>query len=80
MFFVAFAPQFINLHASYLPQAAILVATFGTIVACTDTFYALLASAAGGLFKYPYAARWFTRAGACVLIGAGVMAAVARRA
>ena len=43
IFFVAFVPQFITADSSYLVQCLILIATFATVVAATDTLYALLA-------------------------------------
>src|SRR5579883_1665925 len=36
MFFIAFAPQFIDRHESYALQAAALVVTFVVVVAATD--------------------------------------------
>ncbi|HEY8004845.1 MAG TPA: LysE family translocator [Phenylobacterium sp.] len=80
VFFVAFTPQFIRGDASYLLQAAILVATFTLVVGATDTAYALAAARASRLLKGPRAARWSRRAGGGVLIAAGVATAAASRA
>lgn len=41
MFFVAFAPQFIRPGSDDASQAMILVLTFGVVVGCTDTIYAI---------------------------------------
>jgi threonine/homoserine/homoserine lactone efflux protein len=78
VFFVAFAPQFISATDPYARQAAMLVVTFGLIVACTDTAYVLLASQASRLAR-PAAALWSRRAGGGVLIAAGIATAAARR-
>ena len=80
MFYVAFVPLLISPYAAYWPQAAILMLTFGIIVGCTDTLYALLASAAGNVLNRPFAAKWSARAGGIVLILAGLFAVTARRA
>jgi threonine/homoserine/homoserine lactone efflux protein len=47
LFFSAFLPQFMNPHASALLQSLAFGATFVAIAACTDTLYALAASAIG---------------------------------
>src|SRR3984957_1335665 len=75
VFFVAFAPQFISPKGDYLLQAAILVATFGAVVGCTDTAYALIASHAARLLRRPKAMLWSKRASGGVLIAAGVATA-----
>jgi threonine/homoserine/homoserine lactone efflux protein len=75
VFFVAFAPQFINPRGDYVLQAAVLVATFAAIVGCTDTAYALIASQAAGFLRRPKAMLWSKRAGGGVLIAAGVATA-----
>jgi threonine/homoserine/homoserine lactone efflux protein len=79
VFFVAFAPQFISAHAAYLPQAAILIATFVGVVTCTDAAYALAASHASTFLRTPKARLWSARAGGGALIAAGVATAAARR-
>ena len=78
VFFVAFAPQFISAKSNYAVQAAILVATFGLALGCTDTIYALAAARMSQLLGRPDAARWSKRAGGGVLVAAGVATAVAR--
>jgi threonine/homoserine/homoserine lactone efflux protein len=79
VFFAAFAPQFIRPQASYLVQAAILIATYTLVVGTTDTGYALAASRAASLLRSPRATRWSRRAGGGVLIAAGVATAAASR-
>jgi threonine/homoserine/homoserine lactone efflux protein len=75
VFFVAFAPQFISAKGDYLLQAAILVVTFGAVVGCTDTAYALIASHAARFLRRPGAMLWSKRAGGGALIAAGVATA-----
>jgi threonine/homoserine/homoserine lactone efflux protein len=79
IFFVAFVPQFISPHGSYLVQAAILTVTFGLVVACTDTLYALAASGAARALDRPSLKLWAKRGGGGILIAAGVATAAARK-
>lgn len=79
LFFVAFASQFIRAEASYLAQAAILIATFTGIAAMTDALYALTASRASGLVRGARVRRWAQRAGGGMLVTAGVATAAMRR-
>ena len=76
VFFVAFAPQFID-GGDYALQAAVLVATFGAVVAVTDTLYALAAASASRLLARPAVRARTQLASGLVLIAAGV-ATVAR--
>lgn len=78
VFFVAFAPQFVSARAPYAPQAAILIATFVSVVGLTDTAYALAAARASRFLKGPKAMLWSKRAGGGALIAAGVATAAAR--
>ncbi len=78
VFFVAFAPQFISAGSAYLPQAAILVATFTLVVGFTDTAYALIAAKASRFLRRPKAMLWSKRAGGGVLIAAGVATAASQ--
>jgi threonine/homoserine/homoserine lactone efflux protein len=77
-FFVAFAPQFMDPKAAYLPQAAILVATFTAVIATTDSCYALVAAQAATFLRRPRTLLWSKRAGGGVLIAAGVATAAAK--
>jgi len=79
VFFVAFAPQFMDARAPYWPQAAILIATFCGVVASTDVLYALAASHAGRLLRRPRTKLWSQRASGGALIVAGVATAAASK-
>jgi threonine/homoserine/homoserine lactone efflux protein len=79
VFFVAFAPQFISSGGDYALQAVLLVATFGLVVGCTDTLYALAATRASRLLKRPGTTFWSKRVGGGVLIAAGVATAAAQK-
>lgn len=79
LFFVAFASQFISPDGAYLPQAAILVATFTCVAAATDTIYAITASRASMLFERPSFRVWAQRAGGGALVAAGLATAAMRR-
>lgn len=79
LFFVAFAAQFVRADAPYLPQAALLVATFTLIAASTDTLYALAASRASALIRRPAVRRWSARIGGGAVMAAGVAMAAMRR-
>ena len=79
VFYVAFVPQFIDPHANYAAQAALLTATFCGIVAASDTAWALAASSARAWLSRPRAALWAKRASGATLIAAGVATATARR-
>lgn len=79
LFFVAFASQFISVDRPFLPQAAILIATFTAIAAVTDTAYAIGASRAAQAMRNSRLRRWLQRAGGGVLIAAGVATAATRR-
>ena len=78
LFFVAFAPQFVDPGGAFWPQALILEATFVTLAFLNALTYAWLGSRAGGLATSPRAIRLFNRAGGTALIGAGAAAALAR--
>ena len=79
VFFVAFVPQFISPGANYAEQAALLVATFCSVVALSDTAYALAASRASGLLRTPGTMAWAKRLGGGVLVASGVATAAAHR-
>ncbi|SJZ96981.1 LysE family translocator [Consotaella salsifontis] len=79
IFFLAFVPQFIDHGHAFAPQAALLVAVFVVLGIVNAYLYAMLASSARGLLARRSVLRATTRAGACLLMGAGVAAALARR-
>lgn len=78
VFFVAFAPQFIDANHNYWSQAAILIVTFTVIVAVTDSLYAIAASQARSFFATPRVRQWTQRAGGGALIAAGTATAFTR--
>lgn len=78
VFFVAFAPQFIDMRFSYWSQAAILIATFTIVVGMTDGIYALAASRAREFLAAPKARLWAKRAGGGALILSGTVTALSR--
>ena len=75
VFFVAFVPQFISPADSYVLQAITFLITFASIVAVSDTLYALIALQVTGLLSSPRVAAWVRRAGGVVLIATGTLAA-----
>jgi threonine/homoserine/homoserine lactone efflux protein len=79
IFFMAFATQFIQADAPFLPQAAVLVITFTAIAAMTDALYAMGGAKAAGRLKSATARLWTRRAGGGVLILAGAATATIRR-
>jgi threonine/homoserine/homoserine lactone efflux protein len=78
-FFVAFVPMFVDAGAPFVPQAALLVATFVTLAAANAGIYALLASRLSGAVGRPSVRRAFNRTGGAMLVGAGLATAAARR-
>ncbi|WP_376096615.1 LysE family translocator [Roseomonas sp. CCTCC AB2023176] len=78
-FFVAFVPQFLDASRPFLPQAAILVATFVTLGASNALAYALLAGRLSGAIQRPGPRRVLNRAGGSLLIGAGLATALLGR-
>jgi threonine/homoserine/homoserine lactone efflux protein len=79
LFFMAFASQFVTHDSPFLPQAAIMVATFTAIAATTDALYAVLGARAAERMRSATARRWAGRAGGGVLILAGAATAAMRR-
>lgn len=80
VFFLALAPQFIDPHASYWPQAAILIVTFVGLMLVTDSGYALLASRLADRLRGAGPRAWARRIGSGVLVAAGLATVAARRA
>ncbi|HWT07907.1 MAG TPA: LysE family translocator [Roseomonas sp.] len=77
-FFVAFVPLFVDAGSPFLPQAAVLVATFVGLAAVNAAIYALLASRLSGAVRRPGVRRAFNRCGGTVLMGAGLATAAMR--
>ncbi len=80
LFFVAFAPQFIDPTAAYPPQAAILVATFTALGAVNAVLWGLAAGEMRARFARPGAMALAERIGGASLIGAGALTALTSRA
>ena len=78
-FFVAFVPQFLDPARPFLPQAAVLVATFVVLGATNALSYALLAGRLSGAIARPGPRRLLNRAGGSLLIGAGLATALLGR-
>jgi threonine/homoserine/homoserine lactone efflux protein len=78
VFFVAFVPQFVDTARPFLPQAAILVATFVTMAAANAAIYAALAARLSGAVRRPGLRRALNRTGGAVLMGAGLAVALRR--
>lgn len=79
-FFVAFVPLFVDASRPFLPQAAVLVATFVSLAAVNAAAYAVLAARLSGAVNRPGLRRAFNRAGGAVLMGAGIATAAMRKA
>jgi len=79
VFFVAFAPQFVDPAAPALPQFAAMEATFVTLAAVNAALWAMLAGELRRRARNPATLRRANRAGAAFLIGAGALTAAARR-
>lgn len=79
VFFLAFVPQFIDPAAPALPQFALLGATFVSLGFVNAVLWALLAGTLRQRLANPAAIRLIGRLGGGVLIGAGLLTAVARR-
>ncbi len=71
-FFIAFLPQFIDPHGSFLTQAILLEATFLTLAFVNAVAYALLAARARRTVRSPRVLRLVNRIGGTLLIGAGL--------
>ena len=75
IFFVAFVPQFIDLHSAILPQIVLFEATFIVLATLNAFGYALLASSARRAIRSTRVQRVVNRGGGSLLIGAAVFAA-----
>ena len=79
LFFVAFVPQFMSAHASFLAQSGVLLATFTALSLLNSSMYSLVASLVGGRLTAASAQRKVSYAGGCTLIGAGALTLAIRR-
>jgi len=73
LFFVAFVPQFMSAHASFLAQSGVLLVTFTALSLLNSSTYSLLATLVGGRLTAASAQRKVGYAGGCTLIGAGAL-------
>jgi threonine/homoserine/homoserine lactone efflux protein len=80
IFFVAFVPQFLVAGQPFWPQVVVLEGTFVTLAIVNSALYSLLASAARQKLRAPRVQRAVNRSGGSILVGAGLFAAVWRRA
>jgi threonine/homoserine/homoserine lactone efflux protein len=80
VFFVAFLPQFLAADAPLLPQMAIFEATFLVLATANAFAYGWLAASARRVIRRPAVQRAVNRTGGALLIGAGALTAVWRRA
>lgn len=79
LFFVAFLPQFVNPGQPAGPQLVLLGVTFVLLSAINATLYSYLSGSAGNRIRNPRFLRRLKGAGGGVMIGAGLLTAVARR-
>lgn len=79
VFFIAFAPQFINPDAALAPQFGLLIVTFVGFAAINALAYALLASQLRQEISRPSVLRLLTRLGGGALVAMGVATAAIRR-
>ena len=80
VFFVAFLPQFLDLAVPVGSQMLIFEATFLPLAALNALGYALLAAAARRTIRKPAVQRAVNRTGGSILIGAGLVTMLWRRA
>ena len=80
VFFVAFLPQFLDLAAPIGTQMMIFEATFLPLAALNALGYALLAAAARRTIRKPAVQKAVNRTGGSILIGAGLLTVLWRRA
>ena len=80
VFFIAFVPQFITAGSPVLPQFVVMTATFVILAAINVAIWAVMAAALRERFRHPDSMRRLTRVGGGVMIGAGLLTALTRRA
>lgn len=79
LFFTALFPQFVNAHASLIPQFFILTGIFMTLSYSAHMSYALLASRAKGVLSKPEFSKWMNRVVGAVFISFGTILLSLRR-
>ena len=80
VFYVAFFPQFLDAQAAFLPQMLVFIPTFIVLGALNALSYALLASAAKRIIRKPSVQRLVNRTSGTLLIAAGALTAIWKRA
>jgi threonine/homoserine/homoserine lactone efflux protein len=80
VFFVAFLPQFLVADAPLAPQMAVFEATFLALAVANAFAYGWLAASARRAIRRPVVQRAVNRTGGALLIGAGALTAIWRRA
>jgi threonine/homoserine/homoserine lactone efflux protein len=75
VFFVAFAPQFVDASRPYAAQATVMIVTFVTLAFANALAYGLAAARARRALARPATARLVNRLGGGALMGAGLFAA-----
>ncbi len=78
-FFVAFLPQFVSPGLPALPQLVLYGGTFLLLAGVNAAAYAFFAGRLRELLRNRAMQKWFSRFGACALIGAGAITAGLRR-
>ena len=79
VFFIAFLPQFLEPTRPVLPQFVIMEATFLGLAALNVAIWAVLAGELRARMTSPSVLKAINRVGGSCLIGAGALAALARR-
>ncbi|OSQ38834.1 LysE family translocator [Thalassospira mesophila] len=80
IFFIAFVPQFVIPHQPIMPQFAVLITTFVSLAVVNVVLWAVAAGTMREKFRSPRAMQIMGRTGGSVLIAAGLLTALARRA
>jgi threonine/homoserine/homoserine lactone efflux protein len=79
VFFVAFAPQFMDPAAPFVPQAVLMTATFTALGFVNAALWGLAAGEMRARLARPSVLGWVARAGGGCLVGAGAATALAAR-
>lgn len=79
IFFVAFVPQFLDLHQPMPMQMSIYIATFVVLAVLNAGGYGLMAALARRTIRRPVVQKWVNRTGGSLLIAAGLFTLSWRR-
>ncbi|MCC9622534.1 LysE family translocator [Thalassospira sp. MA62] len=80
VFFIAFVPQFVTAGMPISGQFVIMTITFVTLAAINAALWAIMAGMLREKFRKPSTMRRLSRMGGSVMIGAGLLTALTRRA